>query len=700
MWLSEKLESGPTSYGTADAAHVSIVERFQRLVRPFNSFTASLLLAVCLVAMMIAPSVAAGFLAPVPGPPQGADRVDSSDLGGTLLTVAEVLSGVSGILFAVIVFGIQFHGERLGHTSFLIHYFGRREAVLPLAAATLAVVGANVLTSLLAQAWQPAAAVPMAAVDLVMVPAVLIVTLWLLHRMIASISGDFLDDSMVSWLLWEYSLTVQDEVYLGRMQAAFTTALQDLGHCRDCVDSILRRTSATSVEFSLRRPGRISDVNLWEVASLVGLVRNTWGPDVEFEFPLVPGGTAGGAVTLRLFIPRRAGADSASEVTAKQRSAIQGALRKVFRVSHGRVDDFPELLRRFTKALASQAAHDRADECLAVLEKLITFRLEHPELPRVTNGVSPSLPSYFDEFKLFDMARAAVGAWCVYVAKVRPDSSGAAVAVARQVIEGFDTQAEMLRVWEQRPDAEDGGGLAAIDSWSLDRQPLRAGEFRVEANPGSWLLDGFVALLLAKHTAVRVRTPGWLKEPPAHQPPPEILVNAAIASVLDDAHLREGILGIDEASRADAARKVAELFAGRRRRLRIRELRDVVTSEVTPGLVEAVRRSVEESLPDTREWLAALTALGPPDVGADSWQPPAIQVRTAVPKQFLLREHEDSSSLGSGIAEALRRRKRIPYSCGRRRSPSPSALWPRWTAWLRLSATPRTRSDAAASSPR
>ncbi len=112
-WLSAHIESVRDLRRRREAGqYISIDEKLHRCLHRLHTLRASAAFAailwIGLVGMALGYACATGRSEP---------PVRITNLAGTLTTVAEVLGGVAGILFAVIVFGIQFHGERLGDVS-------------------------------------------------------------------------------------------------------------------------------------------------------------------------------------------------------------------------------------------------------------------------------------------------------------------------------------------------------------------------------------------------------------------------------------------------------------------------------------------------------------------------------------------------------------------------------------------------------
>src|SRR5690348_6938123 len=79
---------------------------------------------------------------------------------------------------------------------------------VPIAAVTIAVIAANAIVAVGSRLWMQRAAMPMAALDMLLGPLVLLLTLWLFYRMVVIVSGDFFREGLLPGLTWEYERAV------------------------------------------------------------------------------------------------------------------------------------------------------------------------------------------------------------------------------------------------------------------------------------------------------------------------------------------------------------------------------------------------------------------------------------------------------------------------------------------------------------
>lgn len=232
----------------------NLAERFHRLLHRFHSVQASLVLALGVTVAAVLASIVAGAVFGS----LGRDSSPSS-VGSALLTTAEVLGGVAGLLFAALVFGVQFHAERLGQASFLVRYLARREGIVPIAGFTLAVIAANLFVGLMTMKFMTPAALAMAALDIVLVPVVFLLTIWLMYRLVAVTSGDFFEQSLKPGLTWEYQRGLDEELHRAQMLDEYESALRDAGIEYKLTAGLWPERDASALSFHLKHLGEIRD---------------------------------------------------------------------------------------------------------------------------------------------------------------------------------------------------------------------------------------------------------------------------------------------------------------------------------------------------------------------------------------------------------------------------------------------------------
>ncbi len=416
-WLSQQAESPRDVRRRRERAEeVPVSERWRCWLHARYSLTASTRLAAEVMVLLVGGSLAFGASFPITNPPANLLFVAT-----VLTTTAEVLGGIAGILFAVIVFGIQFQGERLGRLSFLVRYLRRHEGLLPLAGLALAVVGSNIIVSLMSGRL-PNAAVPLAIADCLLVPLVLWVVLYLLHRMVILVSERAVE-TYLPGLAWEYETAMDEEVvHAGRIRR-YVDAVQKAGLRYKSGTGIVDLDPTSTVHFRISHSGCVADVNLTELAAL-GTFLQDYCPGYDATVGLGPGDRTHDdrnliredfhtALLLRV---QRTGGGECRTVRVGLPNDVQmhvaGRLRRVFRLGPSRRRDVIQVLNEFSGVLTDQAAtgHVRDfGDSLQVQEHLIALRLKRPETAKAEQSLyRDGLPDYLGNFVYSEMAHNVV----------------------------------------------------------------------------------------------------------------------------------------------------------------------------------------------------------------------------------------------------------------------------------------------------
>jgi len=408
-WLSSRTESLlDIRFRRSKVERLSITERLHRRLQGVHTIGQCTCLGAAVLAFSLLFSVLWGMTEPNGAIP---DRVTS--LADTLVSVGELLSGAAGILFAVIVFGIQFHGEKLDKAAFLVRYLRRREGLIPIAAVTLAVVAANVIVSIICALGLPYAAVPMAVLDVPLVLLVLWLVLWLLYRMAVSVSEDFVTLLRPSLTL-EYDLATDEDVHHARQVKAYEEAVDAAGLRYSAVGGYTNLGIGDPIKLSLSGNGCIADVNLSALNSLGNFLR-TACPNHEPTLCLGPRDSVANDVALVLSPMRdehgRRQRD-AEPPSDKVASDLRRKLQLIFRLGSAHSSDVPGILARFEDLLVGYARDglpERLADGLKIQEKLIDRGLSRLDAePSQFSLHRERLPDFLAGFGYFDMAKGAV----------------------------------------------------------------------------------------------------------------------------------------------------------------------------------------------------------------------------------------------------------------------------------------------------
>ena len=196
-----------------------------------------------------------------------------ANAAGALLTFAEVLGGTAGILFAVIIFSVQFHGERLGEAAFVAPNIARRQGFLLAAAVFLAVIAANVLVGLCVFRVIPGSAVALAWIDCVLALSCALIVIWLLHENVESIGGDIIGNSVIPSLSYSYEQFLEEAVARACAQEQLRRELAALDFAPDSAEAFGAMFVDSAVRIPLAPGRRIGDVNLNAVRDLRDYIR-------------------------------------------------------------------------------------------------------------------------------------------------------------------------------------------------------------------------------------------------------------------------------------------------------------------------------------------------------------------------------------------------------------------------------------------
>ncbi len=408
-WLSSRTESlQDIRFRRQRAERTTAAESFHRRLHALHSVGRSTVLAAGVFAVCVGLSVTVGAAL-------ADDRTSdqASGLAGTLVTIAEVVGGAAGILFAVIVFGIQYHGEKLDKAAFLVRYLRRREGLIPIAAFTLAVVAANVVVSLICSLALPRAAVPMAILDVPVVLFVLWLVLWLLHRMTTSVSDDFVA-LLTPSLTWEYDRALDEDIHHARQRKVFDEAVEDAGLKYSTVGGLIDLDPVAPVKLKLTGCGSIVDVNLTALKALGDYIRAA-RPNHDATLCLGPGDSVDNTVALVLSASRDDQGRLKQNVVAPGEEVVDGIrrrLRAVFCLGSARGRDVVDVLSRFEDVLVSYARHDSSEQLergLEIQETLVKRGLARADAVAGQFSMHRErLPDLLAGFNFFNMAKHAV----------------------------------------------------------------------------------------------------------------------------------------------------------------------------------------------------------------------------------------------------------------------------------------------------
>ncbi len=216
-WLSHKTPTFRSLKRRREALQQRLdwADRFRRSLYRFNGVRSTALLALLTLLVLIG---AAAFTSVF----HSNNHVESTaDYASQLVSIAEVVGAIVGILIAVVVFAVQFHGERSGSSSGLMRFLIRWESLVPLAGVMLAFVVAQLVVSIIAVDWWPKLALGMATINLVCIPVVVGLSIYLFHRMLNSVAVDHIQQGVVPGIGYEFGRHLDFQSYWVSMDMQF-----------------------------------------------------------------------------------------------------------------------------------------------------------------------------------------------------------------------------------------------------------------------------------------------------------------------------------------------------------------------------------------------------------------------------------------------------------------------------------------------
>lgn len=302
--------------------------------------------------------LAAAFASPVTGVSASLQPIYLQLSGSSLLTTAEILAAIIGIVIAVTVFGIQFHGEREGELAFLVPLFGRRMGIMPISAAYLAVITANIVAVLGVGERFEGIASSLGYINCFSIPLLLIAVGWLIFESTSSIGSNLLHKAYLPGLDWCREQVQIGKIRRSRFNTKIATCLNGHRIGSDYRELFVERVGRTFLELEKRLPAAIVDVNMICLASALR----------DSEKILKAGtfiiGLEAGSNTLKAYVP------DGVEGNESGTSDLLSKLGKCVVTGQSPESEYEELLNRLTSHLASNDCAESSRqfvECIGLL---------------------------------------------------------------------------------------------------------------------------------------------------------------------------------------------------------------------------------------------------------------------------------------------------------------------------------------------
>ena len=386
----------------------------------------------------------------------------NADSSTAILTIAAVLASMTGLLLVAIIFGMEFHANRLGNAHFLVRYLGRGAGVVPIVTLSLSVVVANVLVGAFSTLGFPHASQVMAIWDIVLVPIVFWFTFRLFYFMVIGISGDFFRKILLPALSHEYALRLDKQAHIALMTADFEKFVADCGAEVDTWYAIIPRKHDEDIGYRMSSRGVLSDVNLSLLAELLTLIRDA-APECRIVLSATPGDSLDGGPILWITTAPKDIVDALSRKEASLPDNIQvpveSYMRRIFKIRPAEASDLLEVLDQFKEVLIHQSGHStpgQFERSLNVYQELFRLNLVHPRRTSLHDSKC-FLYALGDTETFFEMARKVV-------------TSGDADRIVTLTNFAFELMAKAVEHHEASLIANAGRIIEAV-YWRAVRQP-------------------------------------------------------------------------------------------------------------------------------------------------------------------------------------------------------------------------------------
>ncbi len=304
------------------------------------------------------------------------------------MSVAQVLATTAAIIFALIIFGMQLQTHRLGDATFFVRYYSRRDGLPVLASGTIGVIaGAALLSSSARTGLLFPSPVMLFVIACVLVFLVSLAVVWLLWRMVAGVSGDFFEETLIPGLRYDYIRAAHHELQHHVLMAKYKSTCKAAGVPYSQVADWPTGVGPRPLEIKLGRSGQIRDISLACVNRLSRFI-NAKYPECEAQLALGLEDLVVAKKTALVVRSKSNGMrDSAIAIgSGEERGYAQKRLkrlvRRVFRIGPERVHDGVRAVHE-SHDLLLRTARDGSDEqfrrYLGLQKDLVQLRLSYPE---------------------------------------------------------------------------------------------------------------------------------------------------------------------------------------------------------------------------------------------------------------------------------------------------------------------------------
>ncbi len=611
-------------------------ERFHRLLHRLHSFRASAVLFVCMLTFLVATSL---LLSWILGP---AERSTAGPSPATiLLALAGILATLTGFLLAAAVFALQYHAQQLGTFAFLSAYLLRRGGFFPLAAVSLAAIGAFMVTAIWCSAGMCCGASPW--FELATLFLLLLLLLLGLYGLLTAPSQAFLEKHGIPGMVFEYECALSEIGAAGvlpsprirkgdlkrlRMAALEEAASGSSERFRECLTVIGALVTAwhpyrkealrATTYYPLCLDEDLLCGQLWrsELADTVLGANNMRKVDALLSFAL--DGMLGSKRTFDEETLRNAGEiivqlyrssvhhgsrqDRASFIARRVESRILPlALTWEPSLTKPNLATLAAALGFALALLRSAMEAEQVGDAGEFLERMWGFTTD--DYLRFVG--SPEVPDPMDEkerqvYQLHQYAVLVIASWGLHGALKTGKENSATNAVLSKARSKLGTKQDLLELWRRFGPDPDIDMQLGIKGWRVDRQEARHGVVDLEWSGGDWVWRGFLGMLLSRPTGRPRRN---LQEG----------LTCSLQDVeriarewLSKKYIRRDLLGIEDGEQEEALEGVLRIFAALNRTHDAEVLRDTIQAEPADEHVRAFCEAVVARLRETPSIVHAL----------------------------------------------------------------------------------------------
>lgn len=411
-WLSQKTQSlrqirrerGPI------IKNPTLGDRLRLFLYRYHSIKATSILSGVLLAGLLLLASAVGLLVD----DKTLEKI--AGLSELILGISGVFGSIIGILIAVVVFAVQFHGGPRRDASKLMRFLIRWEALVPIAGIGLTVVAVQIVAAVIGTLWWQQIIYGLAVADLIVIPITVWLVLYLFHRMLYSITTDFFTEGVMPGLTVEHVTRLDWDSYWVAMAATLygnanigasdSSELGQLGV--NYYRWQLGRKRKKTIPFGTPKSGILVDVNLNVVAQMAQIVQSEF-PSASLVMTKGIGTKIENSTIFQLEYPSQEHAEGSRSESQRNERLLHQLSEKAIRVQSSKPDDWKEMLNAIIASAIDRIRDGdwrEADQITKIILRLHERRLDRPDRSRTDSG-EINLGGFFSSENIYGMSHVA-----------------------------------------------------------------------------------------------------------------------------------------------------------------------------------------------------------------------------------------------------------------------------------------------------